>query len=52
MIVYLKSDFAPAKEIKAKKVFYDVALQNLAVYHEEGGITIVDLKNTHYIKVY
>ena len=52
MTVYLKSDFAPEKEIKAKKVFYDVALQNLAVYHEEGGITMVDLKNTHYIKVY
>ena len=52
MIVYLKSDFAPAKEIKAKKVFYNVALQSLAVYSEEGGVTVVDLKNTHYIKIY
>ena len=51
-MVYLKSDFAAAKEIKAKKVFYDVALQNLVVYHEDGKITMVDLKNTHYIKIY
>ena len=52
MTVYLKSDFAPSAKIKAKKITYDVALHNMAIYGVDGKITMVDLANTHIIYVY
>ena len=52
MTVYLNSDFAPSKRIKAKKVTYDVATHKLAVWGEDGKVTMVDLANTHFISVY
>jgi len=52
MTVYLRSDFAPSKKIKATRISYDVALHNFVVYGEDGTITVVDLSNTHFISTY
>lgn len=52
MTIYLKSDVASSIKIKAKKITFDNALHNFAIYGEDGTITMVDLANTHIIYVY